>query len=149
VAFDGAEFFEIACAHGLEGIVSKRIDRPYRSGKSGEWLKTKCVQAGVFVIVGYQQDDRGRIANVKLAAEDADGSLRYAGAVGTGFSESTALMLKKRLDALAMPGPAVAGVTAKGAVWTAPTLRAEIAYRGLTATGELRQASFKGLREEG
>ncbi len=147
VAIDGAEFFKTACDHGLEGIVSKRVDRPYRSGKSGEWLKTKCVQTGIFIIVGYQPDDHGRIANLKVAVEDADGSLRYAGAVGTGWSESTSLMLKQRLDALAAPRAAVAGVKAKGAVWTTPSLRAEIAYRGRTTAGELRAASFKGVRE--
>jgi bifunctional non-homologous end joining protein LigD len=77
------------------------------------------------------------------------GELRYAGAVGTGWNESTAFALKKRLDAIAIPKAPVAGLKAKGAVWTAPMLRVEIAYRGLTATGELRAGSFKGLREEG
>jgi bifunctional non-homologous end joining protein LigD len=147
VAEDGVAFFNVACEHGLEGIVSKRVDRPYRSGKSGEWLKTKCVQTGNFVIVGYQPDERGRIANLKLALEE-NSELRYAGAVGTGWNESTILALKKRLDAIAVPEASIAGIKAKGAMWTAPTLRAEIAYRGLTATGELRAASFKRLREE-
>ena len=133
----------------LEGIVSKRIDLPYRSGRSPNWLKTVCVQADIFVIVGYQPDDRGRIANLKLAARDADGSLRYVGAVGTGWKELVAVVLKKRLDALTVPTAPVSGVKAKGVVWTAPELRAHIAYRGWTGTVELRHASFKGLGEEG
>jgi hypothetical protein len=146
-AEDGAAFFNVACEHGLEGIVSKRVDRPYRSGKSGEWLKTKCVQTASFIVIGYQPDDRGRVANLKLAIEEK-GALRYAGTVGTGWNESSALALKKRLDAIAVPRASVAGINAKGAVWTMPALRVEIAYRGLTATGELRAASFKGLLEE-
>ena len=90
VADDSALFLKAACANGLEGIVSKRIDLPYRSGRSPNWLKTVCVQADIFVTVGYQPDDRGRIANLKLAARDADGSLRYVDAVGTGWKESVA-----------------------------------------------------------
>jgi bifunctional non-homologous end joining protein LigD len=77
-----------------------------------------------------------------------DGELRYVGAVGTGWTEAEALSPKKCLDALAMPQAALAGVKAKGAVWVYPSLRAKIAYRGWTSGGELRQASFKGLREE-
>jgi bifunctional non-homologous end joining protein LigD len=92
-------------------------------------------------------DGHGRIAHLMLANEEDD-DLRCVGAVGTGWSEAEGLALKKRLDALSMPQAALEGVKAKGAVWTAPTLRAQIAYRGWTSGGELRQASFKGLREE-
>jgi bifunctional non-homologous end joining protein LigD len=144
---DGAAFFKIACEHGLEGIVSERVEWPYRSGKSGEWLKTKCVQTDTFVVVGYQHDVPGRIANLKLAIEKG-GDLRYVGTVGTGWTHSIALALKKRLDPIAVAKAPVAGIKAKDTVWTAPTFRAEIAYHGLTATGDLRAASFKGLRDD-
>jgi bifunctional non-homologous end joining protein LigD len=144
---DGAAFFKAARAHGLEGIVSKRIDLPYRSGKRSDWLKIKTVQADTFVIVGYMPDGRGRIAHLMLATEE-DGELRYVGAVGTGWSEAEGVALKKKLDALSMPQTALKGVKAKGAIWTYPSLRAQVAYRSRTSGGELRQASFKGLREE-
>jgi bifunctional non-homologous end joining protein LigD len=147
VATDGDEFFKASCALGLEGIVSKRIDLPYRSGKRGDWLKTKCIQADTFVIVGYMPDSHHRIAHLMLAAEE-DGELRYVGAVGTGWSEAEGLALKKQLDAFSMPQAPVAGVKAKGAVWSHPSVHARVAYRGLTSGGELRQASFKGLGEE-
>jgi bifunctional non-homologous end joining protein LigD len=72
---DGAEFFKIACTHELEGIVSKRVDLPYRSGRSQDWLKVKCVQSDAFLVIGYQPDGRGGIANLKLAVEE-NGALR-------------------------------------------------------------------------
>ena len=74
--------------------------------------------------------------------------MRYAGAVGTGFSVATMRELLKRLDPLAQKYSAVPGLNVKGAVWTRPELRAEVAYRGFTTNGELRAASFKGLRED-
>jgi bifunctional non-homologous end joining protein LigD len=91
--------------------------------------------------------EHSRIAHLVLAT-DEDGELRYVSAVGTGWTEAEALALKKRLDALAIREAAVAGVKAKGAVWTAPDLHAKVAYRGWTSGGELRQASFKGLHGE-
>ncbi|HLH50444.1 MAG TPA: non-homologous end-joining DNA ligase [Roseiarcus sp.] len=146
--FDGAgdAFLNVARKHGLEGMVSKRLDRPYRSGRSSDWLKVKIVQSDDFLIIGYQPDGRGGIANLKLAREEA-GALRYAGAVGTGFSVAVMRDLLKQLKPLAQKTSPVAGLKVKGAVWTRPELRAEVAYRGFTATGELRAASFKGLRE--
>jgi bifunctional non-homologous end joining protein LigD len=78
----GEKFFEIASQHGLEGMVSKRADMPYRSGRSNEWLKVKIILSDDFAIIGYQPDGRGGIANLKLAIEDK-GALRYAGAVAS------------------------------------------------------------------
>jgi bifunctional non-homologous end joining protein LigD len=144
---DGMDFFKAACAQGLEGMVSKRLDSRYRSGRHMDWVKVKCVQADEFVIVGYMSGERSRIAHLMLATEE-DGDLRYVGAVGTGWTEAEALALKKKLDALAIREAAVVGVKARGAVWTVPELRAKVAYRGWTSGGELRQASFKGLRAD-
>jgi bifunctional non-homologous end joining protein LigD len=144
---DGAEFFTLACAHELEGIVSKRADLPYRSGRSQDWLKVKCVQSDALIIIGYQPDGRGGIANLKLAIEE-NGALRYAGAVGTGFSDATMRMLRKVLDPMTQVRSAVASLKVKGAVWVRPELYAVVAYRGFTTAGELRHASFKGLRDD-
>ncbi len=146
---DGAELFRIACEQELEGIVSKRLDKPYRGGRGRSWLKTKCVLSDAFVIIGYQPGSGVRRATVgALHVATFDGHmLRYAGAVGTGFSEAVAAMLREKLDAIAAARCAIAGLKVKGAVWVAPDLRAEIAYRGVTTAGELRHASFKGLTE--
>jgi bifunctional non-homologous end joining protein LigD len=144
---DGAEFFKIARAHELEGIISKRADLPYRSGRSQDWLKVKCVQSDAFIIIGYQPDGRVGIANLKLAIEE-NGALRYAGAVGTGFSDATMRMLRKVLDPLAEPQSGAAWPKVKGAVWVRPELYANVAYRAFTTAGELRHASFKGLRDD-
>lgn len=145
----GADLFRIACQHELEGIVSKRLDKPYRSGRRDEWLKTKCVQSEEFVIVGYQPTSgavRGALANIKVATFDG-ARLRYVGAVGTGFSDAVAKALRERFDAIVTVKCPVPGLKGNGAVWLSPDLRAEIAYRGLTSAGELRHASFKGLTE--
>jgi bifunctional non-homologous end joining protein LigD len=76
--------------------VAKRVDLPYRSRRTNDWLKVKCIRSDDFLIVGYQPDGRGGIANLKLAREEG-GKLRYAGAVGAGFSMSTTRALLKRL----------------------------------------------------
>ena len=73
--------------------------------------------------------------------------LRYAGAVGTGSSEAVAAMLREKLDAITATRCAIAGLRVKAAVWTAPDLRAEVAYRRVTTAGELRHASFKGTMD--
>ena len=146
----GAELFELAKTHELEGIVSKRIDKPYRSGRRTEWLKTKCVETDTFVIIGFQPGTgavRTPLANIKIATFDGE-RLRSAGAVGTGFSEAVAAALRARLDRIVAKTCAVRGLKGKGAVWVTPDLRAEIAYRGVTTAGELRHASFKGMVDD-
>ena len=148
-AGSGADLFRIAREHELEGIVSKRLDLPYRSGRRRDWLKTKCVQSDTFVIIGFQPGSgavRTPLSNIKVARFDGQ-RLHYAGAVGTGFSEVVADGLRAKLDDLRAARCAIPGLKVSGAVWVAPDLKAEIAYRGVTATSELRHASFKGLAE--
>ena len=101
----GANLFRVAREHELEGIVSKRLDVPYRSGRRGEWLKTKCVQSDTFVIIGYQPGAttvQVPIANLKVATLDR-ALLRYAGAVGTGFGGMVAETLRAKLDRMRAP----------------------------------------------
>ncbi len=140
----GETFFKIAGERGAGGHGLERIDLPYRSGRTSGWLKVKCVQSDDFLIVGYQPDGRGGIANLKLAREEG-GSLTYAGVVGTVFSVETMRNLLGRFKPLVQKRSAVAGVAIKGAVWMRPELSAEVNYRGLTTSGELRHASFKGV----
>ncbi len=143
---DGPTIWAHACRHGLEGIVSKRRDAPYRSGRRDEWRKTKCIQSDTFVVIGYETTV-GRLASIRLAVEES-GTLKAAGGVGTGFSLASAADLKRRLDPLVTDKSPVAGLTAKGATWTRPEIRVEVEYRGWTSDGQLRHPSFKGVRED-
>jgi bifunctional non-homologous end joining protein LigD len=144
----GAEFLKLACKLGLEGIIAKRRDAPYRSGRGGDWLKIKCVQSETFLIVGYEPSPAalGGIGRLLLAARKND-VLVYVGGVGTGFTHKTGSALKKQLDKLAVQKPAVA-IKRKGVVWTQPILPAEIEFRGWTDDEKLRHSSYKGLRED-
>jgi bifunctional non-homologous end joining protein LigD len=138
-----------ACRAGLEGIVSKRRDSPYTSGRSKDWLKTKCVESDEFVIIGYVPSEigRGGLGSLRIAVKER-GKLRYAGGVGTGFSADVGKALLRRLEKIRTDKPAVAGLREPGTVWVRPDLVAEVEYRGWTHDNLLRHPSFKGLRED-
>lgn len=146
---EGAEFLASACKFGLEGIMAKRRDAPYRSGRGGDWLKIKCVQSDTFMIIGYEPSIAalGGIGRLLLAARGSYG-LAYVGSVGTGFTHASATALRKQLDRIVAASPPARGVSKKGVVWVKPKLAAEIAYRGWTHDDKLRHASYKGLREK-
>jgi len=150
---DGASVLANACALGLEGVVSKRLDRPYRSGRNGEWLKAKCVQTDEFVIGGYLVStvDAKAVGALALGTFEA-GRLVYAGRVGTGFTHETARALWTALQPLkGEASPFAAPLTAiqrRGVVWVKPELVAQIHYATRTGDGLLRHAAFKGLRED-
>ncbi|WP_248311909.1 non-homologous end-joining DNA ligase [Bosea sp. BK604] len=144
----GAELLEQACALGLEGIIAKKRNARYRSGRFGEWVKIKCVQSETFVIIGYEPSSvaLGGIGRLLLAARKGDG-LAYVGGVGTGFGEVSGRALKRMMDKLVIEKPVIP-LKRKGAKWLTPALAAEIEFRGWTDEPKLRHASFKGLREE-
>jgi bifunctional non-homologous end joining protein LigD len=99
---DGRAFFAAACEAGLEGIVSKRRDRPHVPGRSSDWLKTKCVKRQEFVIGGFTDPKGGRAGlGALLVGTNEGGQLRYAGKVGTGFTRQSATELTRRLADLA------------------------------------------------
>ncbi len=145
----GATLFKAAADAALEGIVSKRMAEPYRSGRQTDWLKVKCVQDDTFVVIGYQPSaaNKDALGAVHVAAQEA-GGLRYVGAVGSGFSHRAASELRRKLDALGKPTPSIMGLKIKGARWAQPDLRVDVNFRARTREGLLRHASFKGVRED-
>jgi bifunctional non-homologous end joining protein LigD len=153
LATDGAHMLAEACKLGLEGIVSKRIDRPYRSGRHDDWFKSKCVQVDEFVIIGYLKSQAMPNAVGALVVGYYDKKqLLYAGRVGTGYANKTASSLMRMLKPLSINAPpftsVLTNVQRKDVTWVKPTLVAQIEYRAWTSDGLLRHAAFKGLRED-
>jgi bifunctional non-homologous end joining protein LigD len=147
----GPAFFAEACRSGVEGIVSKRADAPYRSRRSRSWLKVKCTLRQELVIAGYTDPagSRNGLGALLLAVHGDDGRLRYAGKVGTGFDGATLATLRRRLAPLEREKPAVeAAPRARGQHWVEPRLVAEVAFTEWTADGRIRHPSFVGLRED-
>jgi bifunctional non-homologous end joining protein LigD len=152
----GDVFLREACRLGLEGIVSKRAEDPYRETRTRSWLKAKCLQRQEFVIVGYTDPagTRTGFGALLLGVRDAPGApLRYAGKVGTGFDELALRTLKKRLAPLTTREPPVDLKSARsagrsGVHWTLPELVAEVSFGEWTADGHLRHPVFQGLRED-
>ncbi|WP_426163960.1 DNA ligase D [Sandarakinorhabdus sp. DWP1-3-1] len=148
----GERMFAALCGAGYEGVVSKRADAPYRGGRSKGWLKSKCTHRQEFVIGGWSTSDKGRgFASLLLGVQEKDG-LRYAGRVGTGFNDQMLEMLTAGLAGLAVDKPAFAGKldaeARRRAHWVKPELVAEVAFAEFTPDGNVRHASFIGLRED-
>ncbi len=143
-----------ACKHGLEGIVCKRLDAPYRAGRGKDWLKLKCEDREEFVIVGFTppKGSRGHLGALQLARNGEERRLHFAGGVGTGFTAARLRRLRERLDPLreASPPDGLSGgeTAPKTTQWVRPELVCEIRFANLTPDGMLRHASFLGLRED-
>jgi bifunctional non-homologous end joining protein LigD len=150
---DGRLVLQRACALGLEGIVSKLSQSAYSSGRGKSWIKCKCSARQEFVVAGYVPSTTGRKAIGSLVLGVYDGeALRYVGRVGTGFSSGVAEALYPRLEAMRIPSSPFAarliGNEARNVRFVRPELAAEVDFRGWTADGLLRQASFQGLRDD-
>ncbi|MBI1235047.1 MAG: DNA ligase D [Alphaproteobacteria bacterium] len=148
----GDEVIARACDMHLEGIISKKLDAPYRSGRGSGWIKSKCVGNDEFVLIGYRKSDKkGRPFASLLLGEYEGETLKYRGRVGTGFDEALFDSLSKKMKRLERKTPPVEDLPAdakRGAVWLTPDLVAQIAYTERTADGVLRHPSFLGLRED-
>jgi bifunctional non-homologous end joining protein LigD len=147
----GEEMFAGARRLGLEGIVAKKADSPYRPGRSGDWVKIRSDRTGDFVIVGYTAPERGRAGFGALHLAIRDGAdLVYAGRVGTGFRESDLRDLRAALDAARRDGPAFRGPVPTGAghTWVEPRRVCEVRYKEWTRDGQLRHPAFLRLRED-
>jgi len=148
----GAAFFARACAQGLEGIVSKRRGQPYVTGRSFDWVKTKCMKRQEFVIGGFTEPKGARASVGALLVGVYEGErLRYAGKVGTGFGHATAAQLRRRLESLQRATSPFADPVKplpRDVHWAAPKLLAEISFTEMTSDGKLRHPSFKGLRDD-
>lgn len=153
IAGHGAAFQQNACRMALEGVVSKRADAPYRPGRSAAWIKVKCQEREELAIIGWT-DPKGRrpgIGSLLLGYYGADGALRFAGGVGTGFSDDMLLDLHRRLTPLERrtpPSRAIAKAAPRRSHWAKPELVAELRFTEWTPDGRLRHPAFLGLRED-
>jgi bifunctional non-homologous end joining protein LigD len=148
----GSEILDHACKMNLEGIVSKLRDAPYRSGRSENFIKTKCHNEQEFVVAGFTPSTAmpNAVGALTVAFHEG-GKLRYAGRVGTGYTHQTARDLWRRLNALRVERPPLTlpkDERRKNVVWVRPDLVIETEFRGVTHDGLLRQAAFKGVRED-
>ena len=152
IAGGGAAFFKQACKARLEGIMSKRADAPYRSGRGGDWLKVKCTKRQELVVGGWKQSDKkGRaLASLLLGYYDK-GKLIYAGKVGTGFGIKQGYELVAQLSKRSRDGsPFVDVPRAEGrdALWTEPRMVVEVEFTEWTRDGYVRHPSIQGIRED-
>lgn len=142
---DPARIFASANELGLEGLVMKRANAPYRSGRSDSWVKIKCVKSRKLAIIGFIPAGAHSIAALRLARRDGD-TMVYVGKAGTGFSVKTAREIRTRLEPLRRATAAVRSPLRRNdTVWVDPSVEAMIQFNDVTSDGMLRGASFKGL----
>ena len=153
----GPEVFAKACDKGLEGIISKLADAPYRTGRQKTWLKIKCGQRQEFIILGFSSARTGeRALGALYLGYRKEGSLQYAGKVGTGFSMQGASELVERFAKLEVTKPVLTRAETGGLAarewqsirWVKPVLLCEVAFTEWTEDGRIRHPSFQGLRED-
>jgi bifunctional non-homologous end joining protein LigD len=150
---DGQAFYVEACRLGWEGLIAKRADSPYRAGRNRDWLKFKCLNGQEFVIGGFTDPQRSRVAfgALLLGYYGGDGKLHYAGKVGTGFNRDTLLSLRDTLAALEQPNPPFEPVRAlprSHVHWVEPRLVGQVGFSEWTPDGELRHPRFEGMRRD-
>jgi bifunctional non-homologous end joining protein LigD len=148
---DGAEIYDRACGMGLEGILSKQLEAPYHSGRTESWVKVKCGKRDAFPIVAFVEKlgaKPRRIASLYVGRREGD-QLLYAGKVRSGYTEAVARNLRERLEPfIRKTSPLSEEVKKPKATWVEPVIEAEVAYSTMTENQLLREAVFKGLRDD-
>ncbi len=151
VAERGEDLFREARTRGIEGMVAKRADAPYRSGRSPAWVKVRADRTGDFAVVGFTapRGERAGLGALHLACAGDEG-LVYAGSVGTGFTQEDLTALHQRLSMRVRGEPPCSGPAPRGRgnTWVEPELVCEVRYLEWTEEGLLRQPVFLRLRED-
>ena len=152
-AFDlpAGQLLEGACKQGLEGLIGKRADAPYSSTRSAAWVKIKCTKRQEFVIAGFTDPKGSRIGfgSLLLGVHDAEGRLRFAGSVGTGFDQAGLRELYARLESLETDkDPFFERRRDVKGHWVKPRLVAEVSFTEWTGDGRIRHPVFHGLRTD-
>ena len=147
---DGEALFREACRKGWEGLIAKRAAAPYVHGRSRDWLKFKCSAEQELVIGGYTAPRGSRTdLGALLLGHYEDGRLRYAGKVGTGFTQATLHDLAKRLRPLRRDDtPFADEIRERDVTWVKPELVGQIGFSEWTRDGRLRHPRFLGLRDD-
>jgi bifunctional non-homologous end joining protein LigD len=150
---DGAQLWELTRSHGLEGVVAKRRDSPYRPGaRSGDWLKAAHRHTRTALVGGWRDETggSGRVGALLLGAPDEHGDLRFLGRAGSGLAGPLAQRVRELLVPRADSpfGEAVPAVDARGAHWCSPTVVVDLRYLQRGTTGRLRQPVVRGLRDD-
>lgn len=152
---DGAELWQVTRAHGLEGVVAKRADAPYRPGRrSADWVKSAHRRTRTAVVGGWRPESTGsgRLGALLLGAPDVDGGLRFLGRVGSGLGGAAATSLRRLLaghERGERPfSDAIPALDARGAVWVDPVVVVDVEYLVRTPGGRLRQPVVRGVRTD-
>jgi bifunctional non-homologous end joining protein LigD len=145
---DGETLHARVCRAGLEGLVSKRRESRYQSGRNESWVKVTCRKRDTFWVAGFIPAPAGSISAIYVARK-VEGAVIYAGKAATGFTGDTARELRRRLESLRRKTtPLTDRVRKPKATWVDPALPVDVEYRGITSDGRLRHASFKGIRDD-
>ena len=152
---DGKEYLREACQKGWEGVMAKKADAPYKSTRSRNWLKFKCVNRQEMVIGGYTDPGGSRRGFGALLVgyhEEEGEELRYAGKVGTGFDDETLERLHRLLKKRERKTPPFSGnrddLPRDGVHWVTPNLVGQFGFTEWTQAGKLRHPRFLGLRRD-
>jgi len=148
---DAGDVMRAACKLGLEGIVSKKADSLYKSGRQESWVKSKCHLTDNFPIIAFVEKlgaDPRRIASLYIGRHEG-GKLLYGGKIVTGFTDAEKQEIREALDPfIQKKSPLDVPIDKPKATWLRPVVEAEIAYSAKTDEGLVRHGSFKGLRDD-
>jgi bifunctional non-homologous end joining protein LigD len=147
----GEAFYRAAVQLGLEGIVAKQADAPYRAGRSRAWLKVRAERTGDFVVVAWTAPRGSRAGFGALHLADyVEGRLTYAGRVGSGFEEEAPAAIRRSLEQLRREEPPCEGPLPRdrGTIWVEPKVVCEVRFKEWTEQGLLRQPVFLRFRDD-